>query len=306
MRLDAVSARAEPQYGLIARRQLLELGATADDVWTLLRSGRLTGELPGVYAFPGHRPSWRRTLWAAHLHAGPASVIGFESAAQLQGFPQARRGAVAVIVPSTAKAAPPAVRWHRLGDLVGREIGAVDGLPVTLPARTLMDLGARLGVTTLRAAVEHAAVERLCTLGEVGAVLARVRRRGKPGVAKLERVLDDLGSGATVPRSELERLLDLAIRDAGLPRPHHEYPLPGATRPEFVDRAWPAARLIVEADGRRWHSRRAQQARDADRDLLAATHGWLTVRLMWERLRHDRPAVAAALRRIHDGRLPPP
>ena len=62
------------------------------------------------------------------------------------------------------------------------------------------------------------------------------------------------------------------------------------------------ALLIVEADGRRWHTRTADFARDRRRDRQAATRGWLTVRISWEELMSDPGGVAADLRAVYDQR----
>ena len=49
-----------------------------------------------------------------------------------------------------------------------------------------------------------------------------------------------------------------------------------------VDFGWPEARLIVEADGRRWHTRIADLRRDRERDNQAARAGWQTLRFLHE------------------------
>lgn len=49
-----------------------------------------------------------------------------------------------------------------------------------------------------------------------------------------------------------------------------------------VDLAFPAARLVVEADGDYWHGRPAQQERDSRKDSWLTSHGWRVLRL-WER-----------------------
>lgn len=91
----------------------------------------------------------------------------------------------------------------------------------------------------------------------------------------------------------------------------HEHPLPGRGVVEgFVDRCWPEVGLIVEADGRRWHERRQQMQRDADRTLEAQAVGYETSRVMWERVVHDPEGTATLLRSIFDARaalhgLPP-
>jgi hypothetical protein len=254
-----------------------------------------------VFSYPGSPDNWRRRLWVAHLHAGPHSVISHGSAARLHGMVAVRGWPVVVSVDRNHRHALAGTRRYRAGDLDAADVTSIDGLAVTSRARTVFDLSAGSSVTRLKRLIEEELVGQTVNLAELADVLERTRRRGKPGVAKLCAALDQLGPGDGVPHSELERLLDRVIEMSGVPTPLHEQPLPssGGVR-GFVDRFWPDARLIVEADGRKWHTRRADIARDHDRDLEAARHGFLTVRMIWERLTHDSEACAAALRDVHD------
>lgn len=53
----------------------------------------------------------------------------------------------------------------------------------------------------------------------------------------------------------------------------------------LVDRAWPEVHLILEIDGRRWHARERDMARDRRRDRQAAAVGWQTLRVLGEEIR---------------------
>lgn len=292
------------QHGLITRGQALEAGLTEHEIRYLLRSQRLERIGHCLYGAPGHRASWRRDLWAAWLHAGPGSVISHHSAGRLRGFPECEAGRRQLIVPDKRRHPPDGVQWFRITDLDDADADLVDGLPVTTPTRTVVDLAGDIRIARLRLLVERGVIERQFTIEGVGATLGRVRRKGKPGVRALSVVLDDLGPGERVPRSELERLLDAVIELSGLPAPAREHPLPGAGPVEgFVDRCWPEACLIVEADGRRWHERRQQMVRDHDRDLQAQVAGYETTRLMWEQLRHDPRGTAQQLGAIYERRV---
>jgi hypothetical protein len=288
------------QHGLAATRQLHRLGVPSSLIRRQLDSGAWERVAPGVVGVVGHRESWHRSLWLGALHAGPDAVVSHESAAELHGFRQVERGRVRLIVPAGSGPAPDFAQWSRRSDLIPADTAMVHGLTVTGVARTVVDLAADLHAARLRLLLEDAIVRRRCTVESVGATLERVRRSGKRGVTKLDDVLDDLGPADGLPRSELERLADEAIRLAGLPEPVHEHPLPGrGVVTGFVDRAWPDALLILEADGRRWHERRQQMVRDADRNLEASRAGWHTIRLCWEHLAHDLAGTADTLRQIH-------
>lgn len=299
----AVERLAERQHGAVSRAQVLERGLRARRIRTLVDSGRWRRVAPGVYLFPGAPDTWERRLWVAHLHAGPESVVSHRSATRLERLGPIEGDPVDLLVPPGARAGIDGVRRFRVTDLEPQHVTTLRGLPVTRPARTIVDLASVVGATRLGAVVEHSVVERRCTIEQIATTLDDLRRHGKPGVRRLCDVLDELGPGE-IPRSELERMLDAALALTDLPTPRHEYPLPSRVGMEgFVDRCWPEARLIVEADGRRWHTRRAQFARDQDRDLEAARSGYLTQRLAWERLQSDPSGTSEALAEIYQQRV---
>ena len=91
----------------------------------------------------------------------------------------------------------------------------------------------------------------------------------------------------------LEHLLYGAIRGAGLPVPTAQYAFPGRQAVHgCVDAAYPAAAVAMEADGRRWHARRADLRRVRLRDNEAVRAGWSALRFMAPELRHDLNGVA--------------
>jgi predicted transcriptional regulator of viral defense system len=292
------------QHGVVARSQVLASGAATWLIRRELESGRWKELAPGVYGLSGHRPSWRRDLWIAHLHAGPGSVVSHEAAGRLRGLAQVPAGRVVLSVPHRRRHAPAGVRWRRIDDLEPGDVSRIDGLPVTSLTRTVVDLAGSTGLARLRLVAEQAVVEGSSSTAELGAMLDRVRRRGKPGVARMARVLDDLGPGEDLPRSELERLADRVAELAGLPEPRREHPLPNERgRTGFVDRCWENAMWILEADGRRWHGRRQQMLADADRTLESQALGYETTRLLWEHAHSDPSGTAVLLRSVYDQRV---
>ncbi len=306
-RPDVVAARvASTQHGLLTRAQARTSGVTKNMVRRRLASGMWTLVLPGVYAMAGMPDGRTRALWAAWLHAGEGTALSMHTAGRLHGFEEALElDDIYLNVGESWRHPPSGIRWHRQIDMVADDVVILDGLPVTSIPRTAMDLAGDplVGPIRLQRFVESAIVHRRIDVSEFGLVLSRTRRSGKTGVKLMERVLDDVGPGEDLPRSELERLLDDVIELSGLPQPHHEHPLPGARdRPGFVDRCWPEVRLIVEADGRRWHTRRAQISLDADRRLDAQTVGFQTSVFLWEHLHGDAEGSARRLELIYEQR----
>ena len=245
-----------------------------------------------------------RRLWIARHHSGPRAIVSHEAAAQLHGLHEAGRDRVVLIPSDQRRHALTAVVWHRLTDVAPFDVVRADGLPVTTLPRTAVDLAAVISRHRLGKVVEEMIVTRSVRAASIGAVLSRIRRSGKRGVRHLELTLDDLGPGIEIARSVLEPRLDDVLQHAGLDGPSREHPLPSMSGDRgFVDRCFPEARLIIEADGRRWHERRAAMADDRRRDLEAAQLGYLTLRLTYEQLTEEPFATARAIRRVYDLRL---
>ena len=134
--------------------------------------------------------------------------------------------------------------------------------------------------------------------------MTAIARRGKPGVRRLARVLDKLTATKGVTMSKLERLLLELIADAGLPRPVSQYGFPGRLFTNgCVDAAYLDAKLVIEADGRAWHTRIADVTRDRERDNDAARHGWQTLRLLHEHITADPTGTAELIRDVRRERL---
>jgi hypothetical protein len=305
MHLESFHELSVRQMGTYSRQQLTGIGWTAAAIRHRLEVGSWVIIHPGVYGLAGHADSWHRRLWAAHLHAGPDSILCANTSGRLHGASQAYADRVELMVDGNKGAAPPGVRWFRRIDVADNDISTMDGLPpLTSPARTVVDLAGQMSVIRLRFLIEELVAQKRTSVAAVGVVLSRVRRSGKPGVRKLTRVLDELGPGDTIARSKLEHLGDDLIALAGLPTPVHEHPLPNSVgRVGFVDRCWPSAKLIVEFDGRKWHDRSQQQLQDADRRMEAAAEGYLTQAVLWEHATSARDRCAEILHKVHAERI---
>jgi hypothetical protein len=124
----------------------------------------------------------------------------------------------------------------------------------------------------------------------------RLAKSGRNGISTMRTVLAAYDDGPPPSRSELERRLDAIL--VTLPADAlREAPLPGREwSNERVDRRFDQPRrLIVEGDGRRWHTRLADFRRDRERDRHALRHGYPTVRYAYEELTDDPAGVRAEL-----------
>lgn len=102
-----------------------------------------------------------------------------------------------------------------------------------------------------------------------------------------------------VTRAQL-RSLGMTDRH-GLPEPvrQHRVALPSG-RVARIDLAYPEIRLGIEADGRIWHSGKADFERDRTRANVLAASGWTVLRFGWADVRDGRLAgeVAAVRQKL--------
>jgi hypothetical protein len=298
------AAIAAGQAGTLDRARALAAGMTDRMINYRLATGRWRLLHPGVYAVAGAPPSWLGDVWAARLAAGPQAVASHETALLLRGVEDRHvpRHPVRLIAPHGSHPRVAGAVVHQIDDLEPDHVGELDGLPVTTPARAVVDLAARAGPRRL-AEVVDVVTPRLTSTARIARCTADVARKGKPGIARLGAVLDARGPGHVPPASVLEGALFGALAAAGLPAPTRQFRLPGRGAIEgLVDAAYPDVRLILEADGRRWHSRISDLRRDHQRDAEAARAGWQTLRLLYEDVVGHPDEVADMVRDVRRAR----
>src|SRR3954449_9205404 len=143
---------------------------------------------------------------AAVLAAGEDAVLSHRSAAALWGIRESRSAKIEVTAPRERRR-PGVTVWRAI--VPSDEVTVHDGIPVTTPARTLLDLAAILDEHRLARAAERAEALRLTSPTSLEALAARYR--GRPGVPALGRIAPKVA--ATTTRSELERRF-LTLLDA--------------------------------------------------------------------------------------------
>jgi hypothetical protein len=294
---EHVAALASTQASTVSRAQALAIGVSDRMIATRLRRGRWLHLHPGVYAIAGAAPSWEQQLWGAVLAVGPGAIVSHETALLLGGLDEryAPRHPLALSVPRGRHHRVRGAIVHQIGDLRAHHVHTIHGLRASVPARAIVDLAGTVGPRRLAALVDLA-TDRLTSTARIATCMAELARPGKPGLSRLGAVLDDRGPGHVPPQSELEARLFDALAAAGLPPPRRQFPLPGRGAVEgMVDAAYVEARVIVEADGRRWHTRIRDLLRDHDRDAEAARVGWQTLRFLYERITESPHEVAATV-----------
>ena len=260
---------ARMSHGVVTREQLVDAGLTVAEIKSRLRTGVLLQEHRGVYRV-GHRAaSVEARYLAAVLACGKGAVLSGRAAGHLLGLVTTPPSMPEVTAPTERRVA--GVRTKR-ARATHRDATRWRGIPVTTPARTLVDLSSVLADEDLGRAVHEAGIRHETTPEQVEAVLSH--RPSSRGAADLRRVL---WGDERVTLSALERRFLKLLREAGLPLPVTNRPAGG----RYVDCRWVGRRLTVELDGYRYHSSRYAWERDRRREREAYARGDQFRRYTW-------------------------
>lgn len=282
----AVSTLASRQGGVVTRGQAMELGLSQRQISNRILSGRWTRFSTGAYRVLV-LDSYMDTVRAA-VAVLPRAVVSHWSAATIHGFDAIPHHQPSVLVHTKTTHQFPNVVVIRCHDLVDEHVALQDRLRVTTASRTVVDLASQLSIGRLARTLDGALASDHVTVASVRYVLEDVARRGKPGVTNIRRLLAER-DGEDHSGSLLEARAGRLLVEAGFESFEREFPIPWAPHRRF-DVAFPAQRVAVEWDSRRWHGHLGAFERDRERDRLAILHGWRVLRFTWADV-HDRPEM---------------
>src|SRR5689334_1710834 len=203
-----VARAAAGQWGVLSLDELFACGLSPKSVVTRVRNGHLHQIHRGVYAVGQANLPLEGRFLAAVKACGPAAVLSHHSAAALWGFIEWEERYPEVSVVGTAPHAHPGLRVHRTTRFDRDDRTRHRAIPVTSPARTLLDLAATLDHRPLRAATRRAQSLYRVNVRQLAATLARHERRR--GAARLAEII---ATGTAPTKTELEDVvLDLILR----------------------------------------------------------------------------------------------
>jgi len=278
---------AASQHGLATRQQLVSLGFSPRTIAARVESGRYRAIHRGVYLIGPVAAPGAFEL-AAVLAYGDGTYASHQTAAALRRLPlPAQPASVHVTVVGRNARSRRGVTAHLASSLEADEHQILDGIPITTPARTVLDLAAALDLDDLEHLLAEAQGRNRSTLDQLHALIDRYpSRRGR---RRLRGLLEQGDPARTRARSE-RRLLAL-IRRAGLPAPETNAFLCG----HEVDFLWRRERMVVEVDGHAWHAARPARERDSLRDQELVTRGYLVLRVTWLQITGRSEALVARL-----------
>jgi very-short-patch-repair endonuclease len=251
---------AGASHGVVRRADMVAAGITAAEIKGRVTSGALLREHRGIYRV-GHRaPSVEARYLAAVWACGEGALLCGLAAAHLLGIVSGRAPRAEVVARGQRRIE--AVSTRR--GLDDRDASVWRGVPVTSPARTMVDLASVLPLDALARAFHEAGIHHGTTPEHVEAVLER--RPNSRGATKLRRVIH---GDEPVTLSALERRFLRLLRDNGLPLPQTNRVVDGRR----IDCRWPEHRLTVEIDGYRYHRSRHAWELDRRREREARARG---------------------------------
>lgn len=261
------------------RQQAAEAGIGADDLKRLTASREIRRVLRGVYASADTPDSLSTRCAAARLVTSEHMVICDRTAAWIWGVDVFDYRELEILPPLETWALRGHPRVTRVGCAGGtRDLGAedlveVDGLRITSPLRTALDLACRLPARSALAALDAFMREHALTRHDYRRGLVKYYRRR--GVVQA-RTLVGLADGRS--ESAGESWVRLAMLEAGLPEPELQCWVDVDGVPTYrLDIAYPKHKVAIEYDGAEFHDRPADRDRDQMRRTWLREHGWTVI-----------------------------
>lgn len=297
--VEAVSV-AIANHGLVTRSLLRKAGMSDQRINRWMRSGQLHPIGPGVYRLfetPGDR--WTIAAAVLSIHGSAADL---HTAAKLHGLAMPQPECLPqIVVPRSGTNRSGLAEVRQSGHLPLDDICLVDGIRSLTIARTVCELVPMVGPFVSERLISSALSHSEVTESELQACDMSLARRGRPGVQHRRSRLGLFLTGEDTNLSVLERRFLLSYQETSLPVLEAQYRPPwfdGITG--VVDFGLEGWRVIIEVDGRAWHSSIAARNEDARRDRRAMRHGWQVLRFSWDEVVHRWAEVESHLRFVLD------
>jgi Protein of unknown function (DUF559) len=251
-----------------------------------------------IAAASGDRATKHAILATAALAVtGPGAVVSHHSAALIHGLDLLGRGIEESVVltrpPGTTsrKSGCPNVRLH-VAALPAGHVMARHGMPVTSPARTVIDLARTCSFPAGVVVADSALRTGQTAKAELQSVITACARWPGLRVARQVAAFCDARS-----ESALESISRVAFHDQGLPPPDLQVWVGGETgmigRADFL---WTAHRTIAEADGAIKYADPSRAMAQLERDARLREAGFEVVHFTWQEITRTPGQVATSIR----------
>lgn len=291
-----VAEGAVRYHGVLHTDLLAAAGVSGYQRRREVRSGRWRLLPNGVPVLAGV-PDSVAMLATGALVKLPHGVLSHDTAGWVYGVEGVDEWSIHVTVEYGTSARSAGATVHR-SSLQPVDLTRRRGFPVTTLERTLVDLGLTMAQRDLRRAMEGRLIARATTFERLETTFARVGGQGRPGTVRAGRALAAL-DGNPPSESELEAMFLDLLDAAGIPRPELQVRVDGVTGEKGrVDGMYVEQGVIIELDGRRFHSRIEAFERDRRRDQQAIRRGLRPLRFTHRQITHEPQDVVDVLRDV--------
>jgi very-short-patch-repair endonuclease len=281
---DAELARlAARQRGLFTSEHARRTGLDRSALHRRMRNGVVERVEPRIWRFTAVPVTWeQRVLASCWAESGDAS---HRTAGALWTLDGCHPGVIEVLTQRWRRRPNASVRIHETTSLHDDDRTIIEGIPVTSPSRTIVDLSAVVPERRVEQALDSVWQRKLATPEELWACIERLDSAGRPWVVTPKRLVArrlgiDLG-----PNLFEERLFSL-LHAARLPLPEAQVPISApdgafVARPDWL---FPDLLLVLECDSFRWHGAWHRRKADLRRDRRLVALGYTVLRISWEDL----------------------
>ncbi len=297
--LSRLAELAAGQHGVFTRADARHLGVPDSTLTSAVAAGRFKSASPGVFIVTGCPPTVQQRMMVAVLSMTSLTAVSHAAAAEMWRLTDRGLGNIEVVTTRWDRLERSDVTVHESRDLIDADITELDGIPITSPVRTVVDLGATKP-WAVEQALETGVRRELFTLADVERFVTRVGRRGRRGVGVIRPLLEDRRRWDTATESALEDRFRKVVADFGLPLPLPQFVL----RDEYqvfvcrADFAYPRQKLLIELDSEAHHMDRITFRRDRSKQNRAVALGWTVLRFTWWDVQNDPYQVGAHLKAV--------
>jgi very-short-patch-repair endonuclease len=266
------------QRGVFVRRQARKMGVSDHELRRLVAQNALLSPYLGVYLLLGARLDNCAHALAAALSTSPPAVVSHQSALSIWGAPTPFPQRPDIL---TMEGRPQRDAWFdahrtrvwRLGDIT-----EFDGIPITTPARSVIDSSAALSTEEVARCVDELIRLRVMTVDDLAITLGRFKVSRGRALARVGEVLGMRHPDLAPSDSALETSVASVLLGADLGRLVQQHPVRVGGKSYRLDLAYPDEKIGIEVDGREFHSGRRVFDSDRERQNALTLAGYLILR----------------------------
>lgn len=293
MQVSHLDSIAHNQFGLITLDQARNVGVRPRQ-WSRLHDMGLLREVhPRVSSLFAYPSSFSQKTLAATLSIGGRPIASHRTAIRLWGaWDSTDDEPIEVIVdhrPGGRELA--GVIVHRPRDVKELAPVRVDGIPVTVPTRSLIDFAA-VAPHALSAVTERMLLAGTISRDHLRAAVARHSKQGRRGIGPVRDLLRTWPYSDKPAESVLEMRVERLLATTSLP-PHDNQIEVGPFR---VDFGWPEWKIAGEVDGWGKYDMLETFNKQTDRDAYLQVRGWLVLHFTWRDITRRPQTVINLLR----------